>query len=203
MVTKAAAITIAKPRRADCSRSLPRWARPQSGTSTRPTAKIPSSSQWVPEKAWNRSEAASAVTGAGCRRVRRVAAHATPLAANPLESALRAAAVEAGLSNLVPQLLISEDGLNYYVDLGDEKARIAAEADSFTYHGTPEALARDCRRYDELVTRGWLLLRFSHDQTIFDDRWVKEKLIDAYRVQASHFGGSKRSRTRKHPPPGN
>jgi very-short-patch-repair endonuclease len=47
------------------------------------------------------------------------------------------------------------------VDLGDPARKIVAEADSFEYHGSREALARDCRRYDELVARGWRVLRYA------------------------------------------
>jgi very-short-patch-repair endonuclease len=114
--------------------------------------------------------------------VRRVATLSDALAANPLESALRASALDAGLTGLVPQLLITEDNLNYHVDLGDRGRRIAAEGDSFAFHGTPGALERDCRRYNELTSRGWRLLRFSYDQAIFDETWVMEKLTDTYRL---------------------
>jgi very-short-patch-repair endonuclease len=127
-------------------------------------------------------EAASGTRGPGCRQVRRVATLSDALAANPLESALRASALDAGLTGLVPQLLITEDNLNYHVDLGDRGRRIAAEGDSFAFHGTPGALERDCRRYNELTSRGWRLLRFSYDQAIFDETWVMEKLTDTYRL---------------------
>jgi very-short-patch-repair endonuclease len=81
----------------------------------------------------------------------------------------------------VPQLWINTDGLNYYLDLGDDETRLIAEADSFAFHGSPEALARDCRRSNELTRRGWTVLRFSHDQTIFDDTWVQQMMIDTHR----------------------
>jgi very-short-patch-repair endonuclease len=66
----------------------------------------------------------------------------------------------------------------YRVDLGDDGRRIALEADSFAYHGTPAALERDCRRYDELVRHGWLVLRFSWDQVMFDPTWVGATIRD-------------------------
>ena len=48
------------------------------------------------------AEAAARVRGKGAARARRVAVHASPLAANPFESMLRAIAIEVGLS-VVPQ----------------------------------------------------------------------------------------------------
>jgi len=58
------------------------------------------------------------------------------------------------------------------VDLANSTARMVLEADSFTHHGHREALRRDCRRYDELVIRGWTVLRFAWEHVIFDEAWV-------------------------------
>ncbi len=65
------------------------------------------------------------------------------------------------------------------VDLGDPERRIALEADSFEWHGGRVALDRDCRRYDELVRSGWLVLRFSWEQVMFDRGWVADVVRDA------------------------
>ncbi|GAA2034719.1 DUF559 domain-containing protein [Pseudokineococcus marinus] len=51
-------------------------------------------------------------------------------------------------------------------DLLDEERRIALEADSFAWHGSRAALARDCERYDALVVEGYLVLRFSWEQVV-------------------------------------
>ena len=40
------------------------------------------------------------------------------------------------------------------------------EADSFEFHGERAALSRDCERYDELVARDWLVLRFTWEQVM-------------------------------------
>jgi very-short-patch-repair endonuclease len=128
-------------------------------------------------------DAATRLTNRGIRRALTVVRHSTPEAANPFESALRAESIVAGLDGFVPQLVICEDGLEYRVDLGDALLRLVAEADSFEYHGTPIALERDCRRYDELVSRGWLVLRFSWGQVMFAPSWVRDKLVATYRLR--------------------
>jgi very-short-patch-repair endonuclease len=134
-------------------------------------------------------EAAHRLTNRGSRRALSVIQHSTPEAANPFESALRAVTITAGLDGFVPQLLICEDALNYRVDLGDPVLRLVAEADSFEFHGSPQALEMDCRRYDELISRGWLVLRFSWGQVMFDPEWVRDKLVATYSLRAGQRGG--------------
>jgi len=58
------------------------------------------------------------------------------------------------------------------VDLADEALGIVLEADSFEFHGERAALSRDCERYDELVARGWLVLRFTWEQVMLRPEWV-------------------------------
>jgi very-short-patch-repair endonuclease len=110
----------------------------------------------------------------GPGRVRRmqVARFATAEAANPFESALRGDLIEAGMTDLVPQFMVAVGRTTYRVDLADPVRRIAIEADSFAWHGSREALAADCRRYDELIRAGWLVLRFAWEQVMFDNEWV-------------------------------
>jgi very-short-patch-repair endonuclease len=64
------------------------------------------------------------------------------------------------------------------VDLGDPTRKIALEADSYAHHGTREGLVRDCRRYDELVRSGWLLLRFSWEHVMFEPGWLASIVTD-------------------------
>jgi hypothetical protein len=110
--------------------------------------------------------------GPGRQRIIRVATLADSRAANPFESGLRAIVVDAGLTGFEPQHPVAVASGTAWVDLGDPRRRIALEADSFEYHMTPEALLRDCRRYDELVVSGWLPLRFSWQHVMFDPTWV-------------------------------
>jgi very-short-patch-repair endonuclease len=117
-------------------------------------------------------DAARARRGAGRATVLRVADAADGRAANPFESALRAVVLDAGVNGFVPQLRLGARDFTARVDLGDPRRRIALEADSFAWHGDRAALARDCRRYDELVARGWVVLRFAWEHVVGDPAWV-------------------------------
>lgn len=112
------------------------------------------------------------IQGRGAARVKRMVTHASGLAANPFESVLRAIAVEVRDLNLIPQVRIGK----YRPDLVDENLRIVAEADSFEWHGGRAALRRDADRYNELVTRGWLVLRFSWEDVMYHPEDVRRTL---------------------------
>lgn len=99
--------------------------------------------------------------GPGSPQVRWVAARASHLAANPFESALRDIAFDVPGLGVEPQVVIREDGLTVRPDLVDVRLRIVCEADSFEWHGKRSALRADARRYDLLVVRGWVVLRFA------------------------------------------
>jgi very-short-patch-repair endonuclease len=134
-------------------------------------------------------DAAQQLRSRGRRRALEVARHSCAAASNPFESALRAIVIEARLTGFVTQLTIEEDGLTFRVDLGDPERRLVAEADSFEFHGKRAALDRDCRRYDELISRGWLVLRFSWEQVMFDPEWVREKLIATCQLRTYRSAG--------------
>jgi very-short-patch-repair endonuclease len=121
---------------------------------------------------------AAELTNRGSRAARRVAAHADARAGSVLESGLRAIVIELGLTGFVPQLQIDEGGFRARVDMGDPHRRIALEADSFEHHGHRSALARDCQRYSELSSRGWLVLRFAWEHVIFDPTWVGSRILE-------------------------
>lgn len=50
------------------------------------------------------------------------------------------------------------------------------EADSFEWHGGHEALVRDARRYNKLVTEGWLVLRFTWEDVMQRPSEVRDVL---------------------------
>lgn len=106
------------------------------------------------------------------RRLVRVARLADHRAANPFESVLRAIAVGVSGLSVVAQHSIRWDGFFARVDLADVELQIVLEADSFEFHAERRAFDRDCRRYDELTARGWLVLRFSWEQVMFEPAWV-------------------------------
>jgi very-short-patch-repair endonuclease len=127
----------------------------------------------VPASALRR--VAEAASGPGAPRIRRVCRLASPDAANPFESVLRAIALEVGL-HVVPQLLVAP---GVRPDLVDPDLRIVLEADSFAWHGSRVALRRDARRYDLLVVDGWLVLRFAWEDVMHDASFVRSTLVAA------------------------
>ena len=120
---------------------------------------------------------AEQVPSTGRAQCLRVARTATALAANPFESALRAIASDVPGLDLQPQVVIEEDGWVGRPDLVDVDRRIVVEADSFEFHGRRSALKRDCARYNALVVRGWLVLRFSWEHVMHEPDYVRECLV--------------------------
>ncbi len=116
------------------------------------------------------------VRGPGAPRVRHVAAVADGRAAGPFESSLRAICLDVDGLQVVPQVAIHDPGWLGRPDLVDERLRIVLEADSFTWHGDRRALRRDARRYNALVAAGWLVLRFSWEDVMFEPELVAETL---------------------------
>lgn len=133
--------------------------------------------------------------GAGRQAVLQVARFASAEPANPFESALRGIAIRAGLTGLRPQVPLEVRGSFFRPDLVDTVLRIVAEADSFEWHGGRQALASDCRRYDELVADGWSVLRFAWEQVMFDQGWVAGVLTATASLRSG--AGSGRSGVQK------
>lgn len=117
--------------------------------------------------------AADRLRGPGSAQVRRVAWAASHLAANPFESVLRALLLDVPGLHLTPQLRVSGAGLWARVDLGDERLRLAIEAEGFAFHRTRKDLVRDCRRYTELTLHGWSVLRFTWEDVMHHPDWVR------------------------------
>jgi very-short-patch-repair endonuclease len=122
------------------------------------------------------AEIAAAVRGPGAAAVRRVAAHADGRAANPFESVLRALALEVPGTDFVPQVPVRAPGFSVQPDLVDVARRVVAEADSFAWHGDRRALREDARRYNQLVVRGWRVLRFAWEDVMHDPAYVRSML---------------------------
>ena len=104
----------------------------------------------------------SDATAAVCR----VIEHASPLAANPFESVLRAILIDAGIS-VVPQWATTIGGITFHPDLADPMNGIAVEANSWAHHASKLDHDQDCVRYNALVLGGWLVLRFTWEQVMF------------------------------------
>lgn len=133
-------------------------------------------------------EAALALGPRQRAKVLRVARVASPRAANPFESVLRAIALEVPGLAVVPQVALRYDDFFAQVDLGDERLRIVLEADSHEFHTQRRDFDRDCRRYDELVARDWLVLRFTWEQVMFHPDWVARVITDVVRLRRGKRG---------------
>jgi very-short-patch-repair endonuclease len=103
---------------------------------------------------------------------RRVLLRMDGRAANPFESGLRAACLEAGVE-MEPQVWIRTASGVSRVDLA-KKRRLVAEADSYEWHGGRESLHRDCTRYNELVQADCTVLRFSWEHVMYERPWIGE-----------------------------
>jgi very-short-patch-repair endonuclease len=119
------------------------------------------------------------VRGSGAAAVRRVLVHADGRAANPFESVLRALCVEVGLP-VEPQTAIDLGTGTVTSDLVCAEQRTVLEADSWTFHASRRGHSRDCARYNLLVVHGWRVLRFTWEQVMHDQayvRWVLRELV--------------------------
>lgn len=129
----------------------------------------------------------SGLTGPGAPQAKAVAAAATELAANPFESVLRAIALEVTGLRVTPQVELWNGAVFLgRSDLVDRDLRIVLEADSFTWHGDRAALAHDCRRYDEMVAAGWLVLRFAYEHVMSEPAWVRSVLVATAHERTVH-----------------
>jgi len=121
-------------------------------------------------------EVAASVQGPGAAAARRVGREASRAAANPFEAALRAIALDVPGLDLAPQVTITARDFEVTPDLVDVTRRVVVEADSFAWHGDRAALRSDARRYNNLVTRGWLVLRFAWEDVMHEPAYVRRSL---------------------------
>lgn len=122
--------------------------------------------------------AAQGVRGRGATQVRRVAQHASPLAENPFESALRALVLEHPELQVRPQVEVHARGMTFHPDLVDERHRVVIDADAHEFLTGRESHARDCVRCTALTVAGWLVLRFTWEQMMLSPAYVRSVLGD-------------------------
>ena len=124
---------------------------------------------------------AEGTRGRGRQRIRDVARDASRRPANAFESVLRAQAyLVTGLA-VQPQYAVRVPGsdLVLHPDLADPARKMAIEAEGFDWHGDRTQLTGDCRRYNLLTVRGWIEIRFSWDQVMFEPAYVQQVLTRA------------------------
>jgi very-short-patch-repair endonuclease len=129
---------------------------------------------------------ASDMRGRGRARAIAVAAMATHKAANAFESTLRALASTVPGLNCVPQMPIRVGTRVRHPDLADHELGLIIEAESFEWHGESRQLTRDCARYNDFALLGWMVIRFSWSQVIFEPQYVLRVLSDAVVLARRH-----------------
>ena len=118
----------------------------------------------------------------GRTRAVRVAQNADGRAANPFESCARAICHD--VDGLSVDLQVRVVGVGR-VDLADRELRIIIECDSFEFHSDRDSLRKDMRRYTEAARRGWVVLRFSWEQVMLDQDYVRRVLGDVVRLRTT------------------
>jgi very-short-patch-repair endonuclease len=116
--------------------------------------------------------ATMSMRGPGSGRARQVATLATAGAESFLESMLRALLIQACIEGFETQVVVERGWVRARVDLGHRELKLALEAEGYEFHGSSKEFAADCRRYNELVAAGWLILRFTYQQVLYEFDWV-------------------------------
>lgn len=109
----------------------------------------------------------------------RVADAADGRAANPFESVLRAICLEIPGLLVEPQVWVGDVGR---VDLLDITNNLILEADSWEFHGERSAFVRDVRRYTCFVRLGYAVVRFTWEEVMFQQDYVRAVLTDMVRL---------------------
>ena len=130
---------------------------------------------------------ARSMKGRGRARAMAIAAMASAKSSNPYESTLKAMASAIPGLDVRPQHPIRVSSSQVlHADLADPELGIVIEAESFAWHGKTAALTRDCARYNALVSRGWLVIRFSWYQVMFEPAYVLRTLEEMVRLVRRH-----------------
>jgi very-short-patch-repair endonuclease len=119
--------------------------------------------------------AAKASPRTGRAKALKVVKAADGRAANPFESVLRAIALEVPGLCVVPQQRVGHIGC---VDLFDHRLGLVIEAESYQWHSSRTALARDVRRYTWCVRLGYTVVRFTWEEVMFQPDYVRAVLLD-------------------------
>lgn len=120
--------------------------------------------------------------GAGSVKIKRIGRAADARAANPFESVMRAICLQVPGLDVTPQVVLSTDHYWARPDLVDPAKRLVVECESFEWHGNRQGFTKDIRRYTLLTADGWIVLRFTWEQVMFEPAWVREVICRALGV---------------------
>jgi hypothetical protein len=93
---------------------------------------------------------------------------------------VRGAGADAGIV-VEPQAAVDLGTGTIHPDLMCHALRLAFEADSWSFHASRMAHRRDCARYNLLVINGWRVLRFTWEQVMHDQAYVRWVLAQVAR----------------------
>jgi very-short-patch-repair endonuclease len=130
------------------------------------------------------TRAAALVRGRGQQQAGRVARDARAESANPFESVMRA--ICHGVPGLAvePQVVIVDPFVWARTDLADCDLELVVECESYEWHGDRAGFRKDVRRYSLLTASGWLVLRFTWEDVMFREEWVRAVLVRTVAVRA-------------------
>jgi hypothetical protein len=117
---------------------------------------------------------AAAGTHPRLARAREWLALVRPVSESPLETAVRLCASDAGLPELDLQIPILDEAgrVMFRMDLGYPAVKLGIECDGSASHSTVSALYWDRYRANQLLLRGWRLLRFTWRDCRSRERYV-------------------------------
>ena len=78
------------------------------------------------------------------------------------------------------QVPVPLDGCTVYLDFAWPDRKLAAECDGLRFHGSELRLQWDDDRQNELVLRGWLVLRFTWKQLTEQPQVVRRQLREGF-----------------------
>ena len=122
--------------------------------------------------------------------VRRVLHLADGRAANPFESVTRAICLGIDGLSLTPQLRIRTRRSVHQVDLASVDLRLVIEADSFEFHADRKDFSRDCRRYNDLVSSGWVVLRVTWEMAMLEPAQLRSLVSQVVTQQQRQLTGT-------------
>lgn len=115
----------------------------------------------------------------GVARAERAIHLAHPGAASLLETLLRLLLVLAGLPQPQVQIPVRHPGGTYYGDLGYRERKLILEADGRDHHSEWSQVMKDMARQNFLVAAGWMVLRFSWRQVLYQPQLVVRTVAEA------------------------
>lgn len=102
------------------------------------------------------------------------------------ERELRSVLKHANLRGWIPNYRLIEGGrILAELDFALPHLKICLEVDGRAFHSDPLSFRRDRERQNELVVRGWLVLRFTWEQITKDPQRVVETIRAAIRTRAA------------------